>query len=514
MSDTESVDYLQNGFDPSSLTVPRLRSLLVKHNVRFPATAKKSQLIEIFNQDVVPLSKKYLAALARARRSSKGIVDADSQSTASLDFADEDLMPPPPSSTRSRSPRKTARSRSARESEDPEPTTPATVRESPRKRQSRSVSVQAPVTSDTDTGADTEGSKSTRRSRRTTPAVKLEPTDEDGFFKRTPETAEVFSTDNPFQSGSSPPAVKTPSNRRRTAGFEVETPKAAPSARRRTDGPTYREEPTFQSISQSLEIPLPRRRTKSPETTVEEAGEEFTPEEQLALAQEEQANPAVAVARRKAEPARRRSSLATPIWVLLITLLSAYAAWYRQEKIAVGYCGVGRPAQSIIPANLELPEWADQIVSNIEVPDWAVPLVEPQCEPCPPHAYCYEDFVVRCEPDFVLKPHPLSLGGLVPLPPSCEPDGEKVRKVQAVADKAVEELREVRAKYECGEAIDEEGHQLETPLVEEQVLKETISSKRSRRMTGDEFDDLWIAAIGEIKAREEVEVVEEPVQEQ
>ncbi len=45
--------------------------------------------------------------------------------------------------------------------------------------------------------------------------------------------------------------------------------------------------------------------------------------------------------------------------------------------------------------------------------------------------------------------------------------------------------------------------------MDEQVLKETISSKRSRRMTLEEFDDLWTAAIGEIKAREEVEVVEE-----
>ncbi len=100
----------------------------------------------------------------------------------------------------------------------------------------------------------------------------------------------------------------------------------------------------------------------------------------------------------------------------------------------------------IIPDNLELPDWAEELISKVEVPDWALPLVEPQCEPCPRMRTAYGDFVVRCETDFVVKPHPLALGGLIPLPPTCEPDGEKVRKVQAVADKAVEELREVRAK--------------------------------------------------------------------
>ena len=92
MSDNESVDYLQDGFDPWSLTVPRLRSILVTHNVQYSATAKKPQLVELFIDQVVPHSKKYLSVRARAKRSSRGIVDADSQSTTSTDF-DQDLMP-------------------------------------------------------------------------------------------------------------------------------------------------------------------------------------------------------------------------------------------------------------------------------------------------------------------------------------------------------------------------------------------------------------------------------------
>lgn len=524
MSDSENVDYLQADFDPWSLTVPRLRSILVTHNIHYPSQAKKPQLIEIFNDHVLPQSKRILAARARAKRTSRGIVDADSHSTTSTDLDNEqEVVRPPRSSTRSRSPRKMTRVK--REPEDADQTpfaTPAAVRESPRKRQSRSVSAQ-PLTesfSDADTAFGTEPSQSMRHDRLMTPVPKLEPPEEEGFFKRTPQTASVFTSDNPFQSGANTPvsAFKTPTtSRRKTTGLDSvrkHTPATShtPStARRRTDGLAFAEPeaPSTVSSSRSFEIPMSRtERLKTPEL---EPDEEFTPDEQLALMQEESANPQLAMARRAPSQPKRGSSLATPIWVLVTTLFAAYAAWYRQEKIAVGYCGLGREPTQLIPANIQIPEWATGLASRfdidtIQVPDWAVGALEPQCEPCPSHAYCYEDFTARCEPDFILKPHPLSLGGLVPLPPTCEPDGEKVRRVQAVADKAVEELRDRRAKYECGEPLEPEGQPLDSPAMDEDELKEILSKKRSKRMAAEEFDELWAAAIGEVKARDEVEV--------
>ena len=105
----------------------------------------------------------------------------------------------------------------------------------------------------------------------------------------------------------------------------------------------------------------------------------------------------------------------------------------------------------------------------------------------------------RCEADYVLKSHPYSFYGLVPVPPTCEPDGEKARKVKAVADRAIEELRERRAQYECGELADHE-----KPEIAENELKEELKSKRSKKMSDEEFDELWTAAIGDVVAREEV----------
>lgn len=456
-------DYLQEGFNPRSVTMPRLRSILVTHNIDYPSAAKKAQLVQLVEDHVLPQAPKLRAQKARAKRSSMGIVNAGSAEDTGI-WDDHDLAPPS-SARRSKSPRKL----SARiKSEEPDDTA---VFRSPAKRTSRSVSRTLPHA---DEVPDYGAVKSARRTSRRTVTPQIKDESEDEEFPP-PEDENVFTDDNPFQSGSSPPNTKTPS-RRRTG--EIETARSAKSSRRKTDGPSQ------------LLIPKTRRHQTPAEEL--EPGEEFTPGEQLELEEAASKGEVSVPPRKSARKSSRRPNLTSPLLVLFFTLLSVYSAWYRQEKVAIGYCGLGRPAQQIIPP-------------DVPIPEFVVPFVEPQCELCPAHAYCYENFEARCEPDFVLRAHPLSFGGLVPLPPTCEPDGEKARRVQAVADKAVEELRERRAKYECGELVNDEGNLQDTPSIDEQELKETVSRKRSKKLNSAEFEDLWTAAIGEVTAREEVD---------
>lgn len=196
----------------------------------------------------------------------------------------------------------------------------------------------------------------------------------------------------------------------------------------------------------------------------------------------------------------------TAPWALLVAVLTAVAGWYRQEKVAVGYCGVGQP------------QWSLAEVDN--VPVWVHETLQPQCEPCPQHAICYPNMNVECEHDFVLKQHPLSLNGLVPLPPTCEPDSEKEKRIKVVADRAVEELRNQRAAYECGDDSltsstashsprDQPSTTIVSPVkleLSEEQLKETIAKQRRKKMSPEEFEDLWNSALGDIKSRDEVEV--------
>ncbi|KAF5650491.1 SRC1-regulation of cohesion (splice variant I) [Fusarium tjaetaba] len=472
MADME--DYLEEGFDPRSVTVPRLRSILVTHNVEYPATAKKAQLVELVEDHVLAQAPKLRAQRARAKRSSMGIVNAGSPEDNGT-WDDYELPPPSTTKRRSKSPRKS----SARvKGEDNVLATP--VPRSPTKRSTRSVSRALSHADDHD---NYDAPRSIRQPRRTvTPQIKDEPQEEETILPDHEES--VFTHDNPFQSGSSPAQHKTPTNRRRTiADDSIRSVKS--SSRRRTGG--YNDD-----YEDDVE-PTPRYREPTPDLL--EPGEEFTPNEQLELEQAASRGEMEIEPRKPSQQVSRRGGFKAPLFVLLMSLFGAYLAWYRQEKIAVGYCEVGGQAKPLFS-------------QDIPVPDALVPFVEPQCEPCPSHAYCYHDFSVRCENGFILKPHPLSLGGLVPLPPTCEPDGEKARRVKAVADRAIEELRDRRAQYECGELVGEDGKKEESPAMAEHELKATVSRKRSKRLNEDEFDELWAAAIGEVAAREEVEIIE------
>ena len=498
MADETELAYLQTGFDLNSLTVPRLRNILVYHDISFPSSAKKSQLVELIESDLLPNAKKLLRERDRVRRTSKGITDVASQeSTIEADEDDRELMPPPPAP-------KTPRSRKSKSNLADAPT-PSTSRRSktPSKRKSSSKARQS------DTEPEVQPAPSAKKPRKSLsgptpvgPAVRLE---EPARIKRE-DASSPFSDDNPFQSGSSPPSesrrISSPSRSRKSTG------RPSSSRRRETKSPPVKQEDVDHGFHASAYIPVSHLQTDEYGVTTTE---EFAPDARRELEQD-MANGQVVrkrpqtLVRRKKKPASTAAKV-SPV-IILGTVLSGIAAWYRQEKINMGYCGVGQP------------QWS--LVNNENIPAWVHETLQPNCEPCPPHALCYPKMEVRCENDFILQHHPLSLNGLVPVPPTCEPDSEKEKRIKAVADKAIEELRERRAAYECGdelasdvlasdvEAIKEVIKAGETKLeIPEETLKQEVSKLRRRGMSPDEFEDLWQSALGDIKSRDEVDVTQD-----
>lgn len=445
--------YLEPGFDANSLTVPRLRSLLLAHNVNYPASSKKPQLVGLFNQNVAAQAKKIKSDSLRVKRSSRGIVDVPSAASSVRD--DEEEEEAPAASTRSS--RRTTRARTE-EAEEVKPT-PRRVRHStappegptPRRASSKHARTTERVEEEEE---EPEPKRPATKSRASmaTPAVRAER-----------DETSPFSNANVFQSGgSSPPATET---RRRTMHMaSSDTPRRrSRDARRRTE----EVRPVRQQMDGAV---VPTRRTfEMPVSKIKkeevQPDEEFTPDEQMELIQAEQAGEVVPARRR---PARSASTgIKTAPIAILGVLLATFGALWSDEKFNVGYCGVGVPRNEI--AGVEIPPWAD--------------FARPQCEPCPPHAMCNERFETFCEPGFVVTQHPLSLNGLLPFPPTCEPDSVRARKVDAVKERAVEELREQNALYECGEAA--------SPEIKETELKSAVSSQKRKSMSQEEFDNLW-----------------------
>ncbi|KAK2766298.1 inner nuclear membrane protein enriched at telomere/subtelomere region [Arachnomyces sp. PD_36] len=524
-SSGDELAYLSPDFDLNSLTVPRIRAILVSHDISYPSSAKKAQLIAILEDEVLPKAKKLLRERERVRRTSKGITNMPSSQESLEDEEDErDSMPPPPTPSttsslrRGRSRMSTRASTAETEEFSPPPPPPSTSR---RKTATPARTVKHPRASDTETGEDvvipTTSRKSTaRKSRKSealgTPHAAQSVEDEDTPLpiKREDKSRResAFTNDNPFQSGSSPSpfepqrarTVSRDGRRKTSLRYSSEATPAKEGRRKRMTEPPY-----SPRIKQENDVPVPTRSTfempvsslhkgvKQEEPSDDggvDTGEEFAPEEELELAREraQKGEWDVHPTARRRRQQKSGSLITTLPWLVVFTLFGLIASWYRKEKLEIGFCGAGKPHWSL---------------TETQVPDW-VDTLGPQCEICPQHAYCYPDLEASCEQDFVLKPHPLSLGGLIPLPPTCEPDGEKVRRVKAVADKAVEELRERRVKWECGEPDSETGEEILRPEITEPELKEDVGSKRRKGMSEEEFEDLWKGALGEIVGREEV----------
>lgn len=141
----DALDYLSPDFDLNSLTVPRLRSILVNHDVPYPASAKKAQLVQILEQQVLPQAKKLLRERERVKRTSEGITDMGSRASSvasSYDDnqrdADRESMPPPPTPSTTSTATGMRRGRSTRSmrastAESEEQDIPATPRTSSRR---------------------------------------------------------------------------------------------------------------------------------------------------------------------------------------------------------------------------------------------------------------------------------------------------------------------------------------------------------------------------------------------
>ncbi|KAI9671603.1 MAG: inner nuclear membrane protein enriched at telomere/subtelomere region [Trizodia sp. TS-e1964] len=510
------LEYLAPGFDASSLTMPKLRGILMAHKVEYTSSLKKADLVDLFNTHLAPKAKRILSTRARIKRTSKGITDMpSSQEESEREDEDRKLMPPPPLPLTPRPNAKVGRKSRKSEAVDTVPDTSLPEQPLARAAGEGRVPSKHARESDTEPGAaDEEPRPAARKTRKSggATAIRLDERETDREVK---EEGDVFSDQNPFQSGSPPPAEEARSSpsmqllgkQRRSLGSSTPAGKdplrrKSNESRRKTDAHARpKADPDIVVPSSSTfttEIPLPARllgRTLYDTDDEIEAGEEFTPEEQLELVRARAVNGKHSLLpprRSKRSQSLGRISTSAP-WIILLTLLGGYSAWWRQEKLQAGYCGIGH---------------SSTMLKQVQIPDWAS-FLQPECEPCPQHAFCFPQLGTQCEENFLLTPHPLSLGGLVPLAPTCEPDGEKVRRIKAVADKALEELRHRRANWECGTLVDAQGIKEPTVEITETHLKEEVSRQRRKGMGDVEFEELWKGAIGEIQGKEEVIVIVE-----
>lgn len=218
----EDPEYLQPGFDPTTLKVAELRGILLEHNIDYPSSARKPELVDLFTQNVATKARRILNARSRVKASARGIIDVDRDGT-----------PPVEATPRRRSSRHTTRMGTVETEEGDGGEEERSELVAPR----RSVSVKrtsgkhtrVPET-DKSEFEDQEPPKSIRKTRRSVARQSIIPKAESpGLsplelkYEDTDEEASepVFSSHNPFQSGSSPATRSPDRTDRRKVGFSV-----------------------------------------------------------------------------------------------------------------------------------------------------------------------------------------------------------------------------------------------------------------------------------------------------
>ncbi|ODQ49990.1 hypothetical protein SAICODRAFT_73741 [Saitoella complicata NRRL Y-17804] len=497
----DDLSYLQAGFDPATLRVADLRRILLEWDVQYPSSAKKAVLVDIFSQSITPNAAKYLKKKEKARATKAGSPDVYAydrkvkiESTSEVEPGQEETPMVRRKSRRSLSPRKAMQPVSEEEEISPPPT--ATRR--------KSVKIEKPVLAvETRTPARRKSSKLLNEGEK--------------------DDVDTFSPHNPFQS---PPPAGLEGGRRKTLAEGTASSKRKSLAattpgtqnRRRTDlGPILalappearvpaRFMPSVNTLQTSTEfrelVNQVEEENKDSDEQEPEITEEFTPDEVKELQATPDGRKRLSESRAEARRLMKRRKVkksGPSVWpkVLLGALVApavAYGAWWREEKVNVGYCGVDTP---------EHPRWPiPEALQPYEQYD-PRPHLRPECVPCPDHAVCYPNFKAVCEPDFVEVLNPLSLNGLIPLPPACEPDSEKLRKVMIVADEAVQQLRNRNAAEECGHVKLPKG---EPKGLNEEDLKAELYKLKSPALTDEQFENLWQHALNDVVDREEVTV--------
>lgn len=149
---------------------------------------------------------------------------------------------------------------------------------------------------------------------------------------------------------------------------------------------------------------------------------------------------------------RRRFDWAAAIRMLRGMLIGAsilYALWWREEKLAVGFCDTGSTTNPLVASRdtslaaplPPVPRSLLQVADRLHL--------RPTCTPCPQHGHCMGGKFVGCTLDYVPRQSPLRLGGLLPIAPRCVPDTEKLMLVAMQASKASRLLRQRRGEVIC-----------------------------------------------------------------
>ncbi|KAF9142627.1 inner nuclear membrane protein enriched at telomere/subtelomere region [Mortierella sp. GBA39] len=191
-----------------------------------------------------------------------------------------------------------------------------------------------------------------------------------------------------------------------------------------------------------------------------------------------------------------------PLKFILFLALLSFGLWYRQTRIDIGYCTRSIPTP---PSNKHLT--TKQVL---------VKWLYPTCIACPDHAKCTSPGSdPLCPPEYILRPHPLSFGNILPLTPTCVLNKAQEYQSLQVADVAESILHKRAGREECRTSI---RPQPSAELFARQRfsvndLRKKIESLKDSSVSQEEFSQYWTLALNELYRRSSTIIIEQGISE-
>ncbi|KAG7932894.1 hypothetical protein KL934_003549 [Ogataea polymorpha] len=476
----DSVEYLDPDFDPHKVTVPRLRSILVDRKIDYPSSAKKAELIQLYEEYIRPNAAKWLEEYKNSIEKSVNIEEANT-----------------PSKRSAKSSRYSTPDKGSRKSLSPAPD--QTV---PQKRGSEEATPKRKKLHRKKRSTEENGVSDDAES----PTVSRIEEAKSSKSIKSPLSLEKFESESPVEEGDISdilarlvsPKKEEPKNQIVEMEMEntfeavenVQVPSfldemlAGPD--RILDNESGDDERTIASATKMTQREL-LTNVDSSDTEVEEAEVkiqesevrevvEIDGEQQTEAVEPETIKETVVVVDSKPVQKRRYKYA-----LLLLPILSSLF-FYRSMAVDVGFCGREgeiRSVRSWMPTeNQFLAQFASKADAFLEQ-------IKPQCIPCPEHAICRYDSKLECKSGYTVSRPWQSLLGLIPRMEQCVYDEKRLEKIKLMTEFTLDILRRKNGK--------------EMTLEE---LHNFLKATKSADMVDEDFEEYWLRFVTEQISKE------------
>lgn len=191
-----------------------------------------------------------------------------------------------------------------------------------------------------------------------------------------------------------------------------------------------------------------------------------------------------------------------PLKFILFLALMSFGLWYRQTRIDIGYC---TPSTFIpTPTNNK----------HLTTKQFLVKWLYPTCIACPDHARCNSPGAdPLCPPEYILRPHPLSFGNLLPLTPTCVLNKAQEYQSLQVADAAESILHKRAGQEECMTSIRPQpsAELFARQRLSASDLRKEIESLKDASVSQEDFNQYWTLALNELYRRSSTISIEQGI---